>query len=211
VREDLCHEAIRLVALLTEHPATREPRAFALLALMLLNAARLSARTDDAGNLLRLHEQDRTDWDHAMIQRGIASLHLAAQGFTLSVYHIEASIAATHCTAPDASATNWPRILLLYDQLLALTCSPVTAMNRAVAVARVHGAQLGLDALDDIKQRTSLESYHLYHAIRGAFAAELGQVAAALTSFRQAENLATLPAERDFIARRIEECGGTKA
>jgi len=211
VREDLCHEAIRLVALLTEHPATREPRAFALLALMLLNAARLSARTDDAGNLLRLHEQDRTDWDHAMIQRGIASLHLAAQGFTLSVYHIEASIAATHCTAPDASATNWPRILLLYDQLLALTGSPVTAMNRAVAVARVHGAQVGLDALDGIKQRTSLESYHLYHAIRGAFAAELGQVAAALTSFRQAEILATLPAERDFIARRIEECGGTKA
>src|SRR6185369_743200 len=170
---------------------------------MLLNAARLSARTDDAGNLLRLHEQDRTDWDHAMIQRGIASLHFAAQGFTLSVYHIEASIAATHCTAPDASATNWPRILLLYDQLLALTGSPVTAMNRAVAVARVHGAQVGLDALDRISQRSVLEGNHLYHAMRGTFAAELGQAAMAVTHFRQAAKLALLPVERDFIARRI--------
>ena len=97
MREDLCHEAIRLATLLTEHPATQEPRAFALLALMLLNAARLSARTDDAGNLLRLHEQDRAAWDHAMIQRGIACLRHAAQGGTLSVYHLEASIAATHC------------------------------------------------------------------------------------------------------------------
>lgn len=211
VREDLCHEAIRLVTLLTEHPATQEPRAFALLALMLLNAARLSARTDDAGNLLRLHEQDRAAWDQTMIQRGILCLSHASHGDTLNVYHLEASIAATHCTAADASATNWLRILSLYDQLIALTGSPIAAMNRAVAVARVHGAQAGLDALDGIKQRTSLESYHLYHAIRGTFAAELGQTAVALTSFRQAGNLATLPAERDFIARRIEECGGTKA
>jgi len=209
VREDLCREAIRLVTLLTGHPATREPRAFALLALMLLNAARLPARTDDAGNLLRLHEQDRGEWDRAMIGRGIECLRHASQGDTLGVYHLEASIAATHCTAADASATNWPRILALYDRLVALTGSPVAAMNRAVAVARVHGAQAGLDALDTIRQRASLEGCHLYHAIRGTFAAELGQAAAALTSFRQAESLATLPAERDFIARRIGECRGT--
>jgi RNA polymerase sigma factor (sigma-70 family) len=206
VREDLCREAIRLVTLLTDHPATNEPRAFALLALMLLSAARLSARTDDAGNLLRLHEQDRAAWDRTMIQRGIGCLHHASQGTTLSVYHLEASIAATHCTAASASATDWPRILALYDQLTALTRSPVTAMNRAVAVARVHGAQSGLDALDSIKQRSVLEGYHLYHAIRGTFAAELGQVAAARTSFRQAESLATLPAERNFIALRLREC-----
>ncbi len=205
VRDDLCHEAIRLVALVTEHPATQEPRAFALLALMLLNAARLKARTDDAGNLLRLHEQDRFAWDQAMIQRGIACLHYAAQGGALGVYHIEASIAATHCNAADASATDWPRVLHLYDLLLAITGSPVTAMNRAVAIARVHGPQAGFDALDAIKQRSVLEISHLYHAIRGTFAAELGQTDAALAHFRQASKLVTLPAERDFIARRIEE------
>ena len=155
VRADLCHEAIRLVTLVTQHPATQEPRAHALLALMLLNAARLEARTDDAGNLLRLHEQDRSAWNQALIQRGILCLGHASQGGALSVYHIEASIAATHCLAADAAATDWPRILHLYDQLLALTGSPVTAMNRAVAVcarsrpagragrARPHSPTLG--------------------------------------------------------------------
>jgi RNA polymerase sigma-70 factor (ECF subfamily) len=208
VRDDLCLEAIRLVTMLTEHPATKEPRAFALLALMLFNAARLHTRTDDAGHLLRLHEQDRSAWDHPMIERGIACLHHAAQGENVSAYHIEASIAAAHCTAPDAAATDWPRILQLYDQLLPITGSPVTAMNRAVAVARVHGPQAGLDALDAIQQRSVLEISHLYHAIRGTFAAELGQKDDALAHFRQAANLATLPAEREFIALRMREIAG---
>lgn len=211
VREDLCHEAIRLALLLTEHPATREPRTFALLALMYLNGSRLPARTDDAGNLLRLHEQDRASWDQEMIQRGIQCLGLAATGNTLSQYHLEAGIAACHSTAADEASTPWSRILALYDQLVTIRDSPVAAMNRAVAVARVHGAQAGLDALNGITRRNSLESYHLYHAIRGSLFAELGQLAEALTHFRQAGNLATLPAERDFIARRIVEHGGGKA
>ena len=207
VREDLCHEAIRLTGLLASHTATREPRVHALLALMMLNAARLPARTDDSGNLLRLHEQDRNSWNTSLIQRGIHHLGLAAAGEALSEYHLEAGIAACHSTAADDAATNWPRILSLYDQLVVLNVSPVAAMNRAVAVARVHGAQAGLDALTAIPNRSSLESYHLYHAIRGSLAAELGHLADALTHFRQAGNLATLPAEREFIARRIAELG----
>ncbi|MES2921654.1 MAG: sigma-70 family RNA polymerase sigma factor [Verrucomicrobiota bacterium] len=207
VREDLCHEAIRLTGLLAENPTTREPRVHALLALMMLNAARLPARTDDAGNLLRLHEQSRDSWDSSLIQRGIHHLGLAAAGDALSEYHLEAGIAACHSTAADDASTNWPRILSLYDQLVALNASPVAAMNRAVAVARVHGAQAGLDALAAITNRSSLESYHLYHAIRGSLAAELGRIAEALTHFRQAGDLASLPAERDFIARRIAEFG----
>ncbi|MEO7934479.1 MAG: sigma-70 family RNA polymerase sigma factor [Chthoniobacterales bacterium] len=208
VREELCHEAIRLALLLAQHPATREPRTHALLALMFLNAARLPARTDDAGNLLRLHEQNRAAWDASMIQRGIQHLALATTGDALSEYHLEAGIAACHSTAPDDASTNWPRILQLYDQLLKLTASPVAAMNRAVAIARVHGPQAGLDALNAITNRSSIEMVHLFHAIRGALAAELGNPVEALTHFRQAGNLAALPAERDFIARRIRECGG---
>ena len=210
VRAELCHEAIRLVSLLTGHPATQESRAHALLALMLLNAARLDARTDDTGNLLRLHEQERSAWNQALIGRGVLCLRRASQGDALSVYHIEASIAATHCLAADASQTDWPLILHLYDQLLALTGSPVTEMNRAVAVAQVHGAQAGLDVLDNIPQRSALEGNHLYHAMRGTFAAELGQTAAAVAHFRQASKLALLPVERDFLARRIEECQGAQ-
>lgn len=208
VREDLCHEAIRLALLLSEHPATAAPRTFALLALMYLNGSRLPARTDDAGNLLRLHEQDRASWDQGMIQRGVRCLGLAATGDTLSEYHLEAGIAACHSTAADEASTDWPRILALYDRLVAITDSPIAAMNRAVAVARVRGAQAGIDTLNGITRRSSLETYHLYHAIRGSFYAELGRFAEALTHFRQAGNLATLPAERDFIARRIEEHGG---
>ncbi|HEX8372649.1 MAG TPA: sigma-70 family RNA polymerase sigma factor [Chthoniobacterales bacterium] len=208
VREDLCHEAIRLVLLLRRHPATAEPRTFALLALMFLNAARLPARTDDAGNLLRLHEQDRSAWDRTLIARGIQCLALAAKGNAVSEYHLEAGIAACHSTAADEAHTDWPRILQLYDQLLTLTTSPVAAMNRTVAVARVSGPQAGLDALNSISHRSSLESHHLFHAIRGALTAELGDRAEALAHFRKAAQLATLPAERDFIARRIREYGG---
>jgi RNA polymerase sigma-70 factor (ECF subfamily) len=93
----------------------------------------------------------------------------------------------------------------LYDRLVLLTPSPIAAMNRTVAVARVHGPRAGLDALNGITNRSSLESYHLFHAIRGTFAAELGRLAEALTHFRMAGDLAALPAERDFITRRIRE------
>lgn len=206
VREELCHEAIRLTGLLAAHPATRTPRTHALLALMLLNAARLPARTDDVGNLLRLHEQNRDTWDRALIQQGIRTLGLAAEGDTLSEYHLEAGIAACHSTASDDASTDWPRILALYDRLVSLTHSPIAALNRAVAVARVHGPQAGLDAVTAITERRTLESYHLFHAIRGTFAAELGHLASALTHFRLAADFAELPAERDFIARRIREC-----
>jgi len=206
VREDLCHEAIRLALLLTEHSATRQPRTHALLALMLLNASRLPARTDDAGNLLRLHEQDRAAWDQTMIQRGIHCLGLAATGDALSEYHLEAGIAACHSTAADDATTDWPRILTLYDRRVELNNSPIIALNRGVAVGRVHGPQAGLDALEIIAAHNSLESYHLYHAVRGTFAAELGRTAEALAHFRQAEAIATLPSEREFIARRVREC-----
>lgn len=208
VREELCHEAIRLGLLLAAHPATRAPRTHALLALMLLNAARLPARTDDAGNLLRLHEQDRRTWNPAMIQRGIHYLALAATGDAVSEYHLEAGIAACHSTAADDAATDWPRILALYDQLVRLNPSPVVALNRAVAVARVHGAQAGLDAIEAIPGRATLESYHFLHAVRGTLNAELGNQSEALAHFRKAESLAALPAEREFLARRIRECGG---
>ena len=206
VREELCHEAIRLALLLAEHPATRQPRTFALLALMLLNAARLPARTDDAGNLLRLHEQNRAAWNQTMIQRGIYFLSLAATGDALSEYHLEAGIAACHSTATDEASTDWLRILSLYDRLVELNTSPIVALNRAVAVARVHGPQSGLDALDSISRRGALESYHLLHAVRGTLTAELNRFTEALVHFRKAEALAALPSEREFIARRIREC-----
>lgn len=122
-----------------------------------------------------------------------------------------AEIAACHSTATDEASTNWPRILSLYDQLLKLNGSPIVALNRAVAVARVHGSQAGLDALDNITPKSSLESYHLFHAVRSTIAAELGRRAAAIAHFQRAGALAALPSEREFIARRIRECEASKS
>jgi len=206
VREELCHEAIRLTLQLAAHPATREPRTHALLALMLLNAAGLPARTDDTGHLLRLHEQDRTAWNRAMIHRGVHHLVLASTGDHVSEYHLQAGIAACHCAATDDASTDWPRILAFYDQLAQLNPSPVIALNRAVAVARVHGPQAGLDALQALSPRASLDDYYLYHAVCGTFAVELDLTSETLAHFRKAESLALLPSEREFLARRIHDC-----
>src|SRR5678816_3849726 len=126
IKEDLCQEAIRLASLLAEHPAGNQPRTHALVALMLLNAARLPARTDSEGNILRLKEQDRSTWNHAMIARGMHHLSESATGDELSAYHLQAGIAACHCAAADYESTDWPKILLLYDRLLAVSYTHLT-------------------------------------------------------------------------------------
>ena len=205
VRKDLCHEAVRLVLQLTGHPATRQPTTLALAALLLLNAARLPARVDDAGNPLRLDEQDRTLWNGAMIRRGVEYLGDAASGDDLSEYHLEAAIAACHSTARAGASTDWVRILSLYDRLADLQSSPVVLLNRAVAVARVQGPQAGLHALDALAIRSALDGYLFYHAVRGTLLAEAGKIPEALRHLRRAESLAQIPGERAFLARRIAE------
>ena len=200
VREDLCREAIRLTRMLLDHNDCATPRTHALLALMLLNAARFTARTDDAGNLLRLHEQNRAAWNAAMIGEGMHHLAASAHGEQVTALHIEAGIAARHSTAPSAEATDWPRIVSLYDQLLEIAPSPVAALNRAIAIGRASGAKSGLEALNEIR---SLESYHLLHAARGSFAAECGEHSAAAAHFREALAHAVIPSEREFIERQI--------
>ena len=140
IREELCQEAIRLASLLAEHPTGNRPRTHALIALMLLNAARLPARTDSEGNILRLKEQDRLTWDQTMIARGMFHLSKSADGDELSTYHLQAAIAACHCVATNYESTDWRKILSLYDQLLELDNSPIVALNRTVAVANVHAS-----------------------------------------------------------------------
>lgn len=203
VRSDLCHEAIRLTELLAAHQHTSQPQCHALLALMLLSAARLPARTDDAGEILRLHEQDRNLWNQSLIHRGLQHLQLSARGDSLTEYHLEAGIAACHSTAASHEATDWPRILALYDQLVLLTTSSVVALNRAIAVGRVHGPQSGLESLAAVK---GLDAYLSLHAARGAFAAELGQKQEAAAHYRKALALAALPSERSFFEHLLAEC-----
>jgi RNA polymerase sigma-70 factor (ECF subfamily) len=173
---------------------------------MLLNAARLPARADEQGQLLRLREQDRSLWNRAMIQRGIQSLALAATGDTLSEYHLQAGIAACHSTAPDDAGTDWPRILALYDQLSARNASPIIALNRAVAIARVRGPRAAIKAVEAIPNARMLSGYHLLHAVRADFEMQLGRHAAASGHLRKAIELATLESERALLAKRLVEC-----
>jgi len=204
LREELCQEAIRLTSLLVAHPAGKTPRGHALLALMLLTSARFPARTDEHGDLLRLDDQDRSKWDQALIERGLVQLALAAQGTEISEYHLQAGIAAIHCMAPDYASTDWARILRHYDELNRIKPSPIVALNRAVAVAHVHGAQAGLEAVAAIPNRDRLESHYLLHAVVGELQMRLKDHRAAAESFRKAVRLAQVGPEQLYLTRMLE-------
>jgi len=179
--------------------------------LMLLNAGRIPAREDDQGHLLRLEEQDRNRWDQTMIARGMSRLHESVAGGEISEYHLQAGIAACHATAVDYQSTDWARILALYDRLLEFDDSPVVALNRAVAVANVHGPDAGLKALSVIKDREKLESYYLFYSVIGELEMRLNNREAAAEQFRRALELAETKSERAFLLKRLQDCIGGRA
>jgi RNA polymerase sigma factor (sigma-70 family) len=205
IREELCQEAIRLATLLAEHSTGNRPRTHALIALMLLNTARLPARTDSEGNILRLKEQDRSTWDQTMIARGMFHLSKSAAGDEVSTYHVQAAIAACHCAATTYESTDWPRILSLYDQLLELEDSPIVALNRTVAVANVYGPQAGIEAVEAIENGEQLNSYYLLYAVLGEFEKQLNHFQAAIDNFRKALKLTELTSEQSFLSERLRD------
>lgn len=204
LREDLCSEAIRLCTLLLSHPAGRMPRSHALLALMLLTSARFPARVDEHGGLLRLDEQDRSKWDSRLIGEGLRQLMEAAAGDEISEYHLQAGIAALHCTARDPASTDWARILAHYDLLVKLRPSPLVELNRAVAVAHVRGPQAGLDVIAALAVNERFEAHYLLHAVSGELHTRLHNHAAAAASYRRALELAQVGPEQAHLARKLE-------
>jgi RNA polymerase sigma-70 factor (ECF subfamily) len=206
VRAELCHEAIRLVTLLARHAVGNRPSIHALAALMFLNTARLPARTDPDGNILRLNEQDRSSWDTSMIARGLYHLSQSAAGEELTAYHLQAGIAACHCTAVDFASTDWPRILSLYDRLVELDDSPVIALNRAVALAHVQGPEAGVEAVAGIRDQQLLDSYYLLHAVLAQFEAQLNHFQRAAEHLRKAIQLTELKSEQLLLSNRLHDC-----
>jgi RNA polymerase sigma-70 factor (ECF subfamily) len=206
VREEICGEAIRLAGLLAAHPAGDRPPTHALLALMLLHGARLAARLDGEGNLLLIRDQDRTRWDGAMIARGMYHLSRSASGPEAGEYHFQAGIAACHAAAGDEASTDWRGIVSLYDSLAAIDGSPIVALNRAVAIAHLHGPAAGLDAVAAIRNPEKLDGYHLFHAVRGELEARMGRPQAAAAHLRRALELAEVESERRFLERRLRDC-----
>ncbi|MBI1332789.1 MAG: sigma-70 family RNA polymerase sigma factor [Armatimonadetes bacterium] len=205
VREELCAEAIRLTSILAGLPVGDKPRVHALLALMLLSAARLNTRVDGNGNMLLLKDQDRSKWDRELIDQGLWHLGQSATGNVLDRLHLQAAIAAAHSVAPNYESTDWASILLMYDELLALDPSPVVALNRAVAVGIMRGARLGIVALDEIAGREQLDSYYLYFAVRAEFELELGRSDIARELLEKASTLTDTDAEKAFLNQRMAQ------
>jgi RNA polymerase sigma-70 factor (ECF subfamily) len=206
VRAELCQEAMRLVALLLEHPSGATPASHALAALMCLHAARLPARLDESGNLTPLDDQDRARWDGALVAEGRSLLERSAEGTEVTEYHVEAAIAAVHADAASAAETDWDKIVVLYDALMAIRPSPVVALHRAIAVAQLDGPERGLEAIACIEEPDRLSSYPFYPAARAELELRLGRLEEAREHFHAALALARNPTERHFLERRLAAC-----
>jgi RNA polymerase sigma-70 factor (ECF subfamily) len=202
-RHDLSAEAIRVGRLLVD--LLPEPEAIGLLALMLLHDSRRDARTNAAGDLVLLHDQDRSKWDRAQIAEGTQLVKRSLAANHRGPYAIQAAIAAAHAEAPRADATDWAEIVGLYDALMEVAASPVVELNRAVAVAMRDGAAAGLALVDQILERGDLGDYRLAHAARADLCRRLGHEADARISYERALALTKQEPERRFLERRLAE------
>lgn len=200
---ELSSEAIRLTRLLRRSlPDT--PEVAALLALMLLTDARRPARTDDAGDLIPLAEQDRTRWDAAAIEEGLALTAEALSAGSSGPYQLQAAIAAVHAEAPSAEETDWRQIAVLYRLLEQVSPNPVVTLNHAVAAAMADGPQAGLDLLRPLDQDDRIADHHRLHAVRAHLLEMAGDRAGARASYREAaRRTASLP-ERRFLESRAD-------
>lgn len=174
---------------------------------MCLNKARLPARLDASGKLNSLFDQDRSLWDQALISEGLQLLDLSAKGSALSEYHVEAAIASVHATAPNVQGTNWQDIVSLYNTLMTIRPSPIVALNRAIAVGQLDGAEPGLEALRKITDSERLAKYPFYEAAFGEFELQSGHPQLAHEHFSAALRLSRNPQERHFFSQRIAACG----
>jgi RNA polymerase sigma-70 factor (ECF subfamily) len=207
IRQDLCLEALRLGRLVAASSIVT-PRVDALVALMALESARLPARVDESGDLILLEHQDHGRWDQRLIALGFHHFDRSISGDEVSEYHVQAAIAATHARAIDPQSVDWPLILDLYDQLLALNGSPVVALNRAVAVAKVRGPAEALAAIEPLANDPKLRDYYLLLAVRGHLLLDLGRPGEAAACFRDALECSCSEPERRFLRRKLGECEG---
>jgi RNA polymerase sigma-70 factor (ECF subfamily) len=205
MRRDLVARATDLVRML--HTLLPDnPHVTGLLALILLTDSRRDARVDAQGRMVRLSEQDRSRWDRAQIDEGVALMQESFRR-TPGRYALAAAIAAVHAEAPSYAATPWPEIVALYDALLRVWPSPVVALNRATAVGFAHGPLRGLAALDELGDEPRLAGYSYLPAARGHFLAELGRLRQACEAYEEAILLTDNAAEREFLAGLLRELG----
>jgi RNA polymerase sigma-70 factor (ECF subfamily) len=202
-RAELTGEAIRLGRLLAE--LQPEPEPIGLLALMLLQESRRAARTSPSGDLILLEHQDRSLWNRAQIAEGVALRQQALNSRRFGAYTLQAAIAAVHAEAESTAATDWQRIVAIYDQLALIQPSPVVYLNRAVAIAMRDGPQAGLAHIDAVLAHGELANYHLAHAARADMCRRLGKTAEARAAYEKALSLTQQEPERQFLQARIRQ------
>jgi len=205
VRTELCDEAIRMARTVTDLMPD-EPEALGLLGLMLLQHSRREARADEGGELVLLEDQDRSRWDHDMIDEGLAVLDRAMGMTRPGSYQLQAAVAALHARAPRPEDTDWPQIVTAYGTLAAMSPSPVVELNRAAAVAMADGPEHGLRLMEPLAE--ALDGYHLFHASRADLLRRLGRNGDASAAYERALSLATNAKERAFLERRLREVRG---
>src|SRR5262245_9056834 len=211
LRPALCDDALKLARMLAEL-APQEPEVHGLVALLEIQASRSAARTGPDGEPVLLLEQDRGRWDRLLIRRGLQALERAERlGGALGPYALQAAIAACHARAATANATDWPRIVALYDALASLVPSPVVQLNRAVAVSMAFGPADALAIVDALVAGGKLESYHLLSAVRGDLLVKLGRVGEARAEFERAAQLTRNERERALMQARAAACGALVA
>jgi RNA polymerase sigma-70 factor, ECF subfamily len=205
LRADLCAEAIRLGRLVQTLMGPQPPSEVdGLVALMLLHDSRRDARSDEAGNLIVLEEQDRSRWNRQQITEALPLVEDALRRGP-GPFAVEAAIAALHCEAARGEDTDWPQIVRLYDVLERLQPSPIVSLNRAVAVAMVEGPRPALALIDELAATGELDGYHLLHATRADLLRRLGMSAEAADSYKRALALVSNKSERRFLERRLRE------
>jgi predicted RNA polymerase sigma factor len=208
MRTDLCEDAMRLGRMLAAL-VPEEAEVLGLTALMELQASRARARVGPNGEPILLLDQDRSRWDQLLVHRGLAALARAETlARPLGPYTLQAAIAACHARARTAEATDWPRIVALYDALVELTRSPVVELNRAVAVAMAFGPAAGLQLADALLEEPALRSYHLLPSVRGDLLTKLGRFDEARRELERAAGLAQNERERELLLARARACGG---
>ena len=203
IRNDLIQEAIMLCELLSENPHTQLPEVYALMALMCFHSARSESRLTTEGEIILLPYQDRTKWNFNLISLGNDYMNKAAFGNEVSSYHLEAAIAFEHCTAENFSKTNWNKILKLYELLCTTYPSPVSELNKIVAILQVHGPENALNALERIPEKKKLESFYLYHSLQGEIYSRLNNSVLAKRSFETALNLTQSEREKKMLKDKI--------
>jgi RNA polymerase sigma-70 factor (ECF subfamily) len=202
-RADLSTEAIRLGRLLME--LMLEPEVLGLLALMLIQESRRTARTSLDGDLILLDQQDRSLWNHWLIKEGQELVERALRTHRFGPYSLQAAIAAVHAEADDTNTTDWAQIIALYDVLSRMDSSPVVELNRAVAVAMRDGPIAGLVLVNDLLARGVLDDYHFIHSVRADLCRRMGNVEEARLSYKEALAMAKQEPERRFLQQRLDE------